>query len=190
MQETNDEKIKRFQRKNYSKIRKLNKKKSFSMTHDRLILKQNTRELLARKIQAEKWPRHSEVEEKWSTKVVEKLSLYRDVCMAILQLDELIHYITAEEMQKGIVPNKSEHEHVKKLYKQRELERQSKPKPNPKKLQSPDTTYGEVLQTRICKKCRKSETTFQARQKRSADEPTTYFFQCKDTINCKFSWHE
>jgi DNA-directed RNA polymerase subunit M/transcription elongation factor TFIIS len=145
--------------------------------------------LLAKKMKKEKWSVPPEKIKLWFEKVNEHMSHYRSFSVLQFQLDEIFHYLTLEELTNTIVPSKSEHNYVIQLYKsQSEAEIQLGMADHNKNLQSPDVTFKQVLTSALCPKC-KHEATSMTIQKRSADEPSQYFHECKNT-NCKWKWKE
>lgn len=92
------------------------------------------------------------------------------------QREEVLHYLTKEQLEQGIVSMQAEHEYLVSQY--------SLPTA-PSQLRTPVETFGEKTATPPCVKCKSRDTTFFAIQNRSADEPTSYFFQCN---TCRHSW--
>jgi len=148
--------------------------------------------LLKRKMAQENWNPDVLPPEKiknWCEKLNEHMYHYTSLSILQFQLDELIHYLTIDDILNGIIPSKSEHSYVIALYKQQsDTEVQSGVSDIHKKLQSPDITFGQILKSAACLRC-KHETTLITAQKRSPDEPQQYFHQCKN-INCRFQWKE
>lgn len=147
-------------------------------------------DMMLQKISRHQWHVHKTTVQKWLDKAHERMSHYRDLGVLMFQLDETIHYLTLQQLEAGIVPHKAEHAYVIELFKQQSAEEiLSSAKDFDKKLQTPEVTFGEKVSGIICKKCKRSEVTMQARQTRSADEPTSYFYQCKDS-KCNHRWKD
>lgn len=93
------------------------------------------------------------------------------------QLEEVLHYVTLEQVQNGDVPLQSEYDYLVREYKPALATRQP--------LKTPEDTFGEKTATRPCPKCHSRDTGFFAIQMRSADEPTSYLHYCN---TCKHNW--
>jgi len=148
-------------------------------------------DLLLRKIQKEKWTVEPEIIKKWFQKANERMSHYRSVNILTFQLDETIHYLTFDQLMSCTVPHKAENAYVVDLFKQLTSDEKLSPigKIYKDKLQKPADTFGEQVVGALCKKCRRSEAAFFALQTRSADEPTSYYWQCKDS-KCNHRWKD
>lgn len=148
-------------------------------------------DLLLKKIQKEHWNVAYETIEKWFQKANERMSHYRSVNVLKFQLDETIHYLTLDQLTNCIVPHKAENVYVVELYKQLTPDEKlsTTGKTYKDRLQKPADTFGEQIGGALCKKCKKSEAAMMAIQTRSADEPTSYYWQCKDS-KCNFAWKD
>lgn len=92
------------------------------------------------------------------------------------QKEEVLHYLTEEQVLKCIVCTQAEHEYLVSQHQQPSVLA---------RLPTPVETFGEKPATPPCVKCKSRDTTFFAIQNRSSDEPTSYFFQCN---SCMHSW--
>ena len=93
------------------------------------------------------------------------------------QLEEVLHYVTLEQVQQGYVPSQPEYEYLTRQY--QPTSSTSQP------IQTPEKTFGEKIVNRPCPRCHSTETGFLAAQLRSADEPTSYLFKCE---TCGYNW--
>ncbi len=139
---------------------------------------------LLKKISDEKWVVSHAVIQHWLDTLNQRMQQYRSPAVAAFQIEEAIHYLTLAELQACIVPIKPEYRVVKALYAEREATRV----PEKRGLQDPAITFGENIKARLCPKCR-TECRQQAIQKRSSDEPTSYYFQCK-SHKCGYGWKD
>lgn len=98
--------------------------------------------------------------------------------IAQLKRDELLHYVTAEDIRNLRVISNRDYLYLKQLF----VESQDK---NMSKLQTPEETFGEKVSSEPCRKCGSVETITMAIQVRSADEPTSYYSQCE---SCSHRW--
>ncbi len=121
---------------------------------------------------------------RWAEKVMEYMVFYKDEQLIRFQLDEITHYVTKQQILDGEVPNKPEQQYLIEMYRQHCVTHQAI-----SHLQSPVETFGQAVKGIICRKCRRSEATMQAIQTRSADEPTSYYYQCKDS-SCNHRWKD
>jgi DNA-directed RNA polymerase subunit M/transcription elongation factor TFIIS len=146
--------------------------------------------LLNQKVQKEQWVtdvNHSDIVRAWVKKVYEYTLHYTSLSVMQYQLEELLHYLTFEDFSQLRISANSEYQYITKLYLE-QGEKVQQTTGNQAYLQHPDVTFGEKVSSAICVKCKKSEATMQTRQTRSADEPSDYFFECKDTLNCGHRW--
>jgi len=148
-------------------------------------------DLLLKKIQKEKWSIEPEIIKKWFEKANERMSHYRTVNILTFQLDETIHYLTFDQLINCIVPHKAENAYVVELFKQLTPDEKlsSIGKIYKDRLQKPADTFGEQVPGPLCKKCKREEATMMSIQTRSADEPTSYYWQCKDS-KCNYAWKD
>ena len=164
--------------------------KSFE-SEENILREKIAHDLLLRKIHKENWVVTPEVIKKWFEKANERMSHYRSVNVLTFQLDETIHYLTLDQLLNCIVPHKAENAFVIDLFKQLSPDEKltSTGKIYKEKLQKPSDTFGEQVVGALCKKCKRSEAAFFALQTRSADEPTSYYWQCKDS-KCNHRWKD
>lgn len=99
------------------------------------------------------------------------LSLYNDEDLADFQRQEILHYCTDTSK----IPHNPELDYVISEYK-----KLSNVTIN---LQTPTQTFGEELKTQPCIKCKSTNVASQAIQTRSADEPTSYFHECRQCLH-------
>lgn len=93
------------------------------------------------------------------------------------QLEEILHYVTLEQVQNGEVSLQSEYDYLVRNYQPTLTTHQP--------LKTPEETFGEKIATRPCPKCHSRDTGFFAVQMRSADEPVSYLHYCN---TCKHNW--
>lgn len=93
------------------------------------------------------------------------------------QREEVLHYVTLEQVQTGVISLQSEYDYLVSQYQPALATTQP--------LQSPEQTFGEKTVTRPCPKCRSRDTTFFIVQLRSADEPSSVVHKCG---SCGHNW--
>jgi DNA-directed RNA polymerase subunit M/transcription elongation factor TFIIS len=93
-----------------------------------------------------------------------------------LKFDELFEYLTPDDVWNKRVSFNSELDHVKEMYR---LQRTNEINMNKNFLQTPQQTFGDELKSQICLHCQSHNTITMALQKRSSDEPTSYYIICK-----------
>jgi DNA-directed RNA polymerase subunit M/transcription elongation factor TFIIS len=95
------------------------------------------------------------------------------------QLEEVIYFVTAEEILKGIVNlNPDRSSMIQQFHSVTVSENSS--------LQTPEETFGKRLLSPQCIKCKGYNTISMQRQARSIDEPGRTDFQCLD--RCGHAW--
>lgn len=133
--------------------------------------------VVRQKVQDERWTELQDDQiEQWTAKLERYLS---HSTSANFQLAEILHYLKPIQIVSMTIPNQSEEEYLISLYKEHASTRQP--------LKTPQETFGEKIAIPACPKCKAQETSFFAIQKRSADEPTSYFYQC-GISSCGFFW--
>jgi DNA-directed RNA polymerase subunit M/transcription elongation factor TFIIS len=113
----------------------------------------------------------------WCRKVAARLNDYMNSDLAEFKCSEVLHYVTEDHVRQGFVNMHSDRTcvHLKTTV--------SEGAPFPK-LSSPEHTFGETTSTK-CLKCDSTKLLSMARQTRSSDEPTNYYFQC---LQCQHRW--
>lgn len=125
---------------------------------------------------------------KWVNTVWNQVSGMRRPGGSKYMVEELVHYVTIEELKSGKVATSPDQKCVEEAFSQLTAIELTEEEVNDL-LQSPDVTFGETLEKRPCRKCKKTNTLMFHLQARSVDEPTQTFFICLDT-GCKFKWKE
>lgn len=101
-------------------------------------------------------------------------------------LDELLPYVTLDDIRQGSINLQPEVLYVESLYRQRAALNASDQSSG---LQKPEVTFGAEVKVQLCRKCRVGECSIQVIQTRSADEPAYTFYTCKRNL-CKYTWKE
>lgn len=101
------------------------------------------------------------------------------------QKEEILHYLTEEQIKQKTVSTQAEYDYLVTQYQSQYQSQYQINTTTRHILKNPQDTFGEKIANRPCPKCSSRDTTFFAIQNRSADEPTSYFFQCS---NCQYSW--
>lgn len=161
-----------------------------SNSEDYDIRRNMIQNLLNQKIKTAQWiftENQTDICRAWVNKVYEYTLHYPSLSVMQFQLEELLHYLTLQDLLQLKISANSEYQYVAKLYLEKG-ESVMQISDNQAYLQNPDVTFGEKVPSAICIRCKKSEATMQMRQTRSADEPSDYFFECKDTLNCGYKW--
>lgn len=119
----------------------------------------------------------------WCSKACSVLNLYKQLSVAEFQLKEVLHYVTVEDIINLNVRVKSDEENIKKLFIEKTMPESTNKCSN--NLQSPEQTFGEEIKSDPCPKCKSTKTITMAMQRRSADEPVSYYSQC---FVCSMRW--
>jgi DNA-directed RNA polymerase subunit M/transcription elongation factor TFIIS len=143
-----------------------------------------SRTLLTRKVQEEEWNVSRSVMDQWILKVNLHMAHYRSFSVVQFQLEELIHYLTLDQLQNIIIPANSEQQCVIDMYKTMETEVEV---PTHQLLQDPEVTFGEKIKSPPCRKCKATNIATIPIQTRSSDEPTSYYYQCRQ---CNHRWKD
>jgi DNA-directed RNA polymerase subunit M/transcription elongation factor TFIIS len=86
-------------------------------------------------------------------------------------LDEILTYITKDDVRQGIVRENAERNYMSRVPRT-EVDYG---------LQDPDTTFGQHLDTRRCPRCKSStDVRWVTQQRRSIDEPITHVLLCQN----------
>jgi len=120
----------------------------------------------------------------WTTKLLEYLQHSGSASMVKFDAEEQIHYLDRNDVNQLKIPFEPEQRYMNRLYTQIFTEQR---KEQVTRLQPPNITFGEDYKSKFCKRCKKGECTMQKLQKRSADEPTSFYYQCKQ---CKYGWKD
>lgn len=143
--------------------------------------------LIQKKIQDKGWDVKPEVVTQWLQKLQRYVSHYKNLAVIRWQLEEIIHYLTLNQLQQLKIPSNGEHDCVVNHFRQLgPLQSSSRTEQSLQtRLQAPEETFGEKIETAPCGKCGGTNVTSLAIQTRSADEPTSYYYQCRD---CNARW--
>jgi DNA-directed RNA polymerase subunit M/transcription elongation factor TFIIS len=139
----------------------------------------STLEFLHQLLRDRGWKRDKKLDE-WADKVVRHMSHHTSISVVRFQLEEICHYLSEEDVNNKVVPLQNEHKFTALLYKEMDTTTAFT-------LQTPDETFGEHVDGTVCVNCKKTNVISMAIQKRSPDEPTSYFHQCPD---CNARWKD
>lgn len=118
---------------------------------------------------------------KWLNKLQRYMDDFSDQAMAKFQYDEIFQFVSRKDILKNRIPRDPELRYVQ--------EQAVPPLPDHKyKLQTPQETFGmtEAPKGERCVKCHSTNTGGpHTIQDRSIDEPSAYYFQCRD---CNHRW--
>lgn len=134
--------------------------------------------LLNDRITANAWVVPLATRTQWLNNLQRRIAQHRTPDVALFQIQEIVHYLTLDQLLNGTIPVKAEYEVVKKLYHELESRKDPRVLELERGLQDPSCTFGENIKAILCKACG-GECRMQARQKRAADEPTSYMIECK-----------
>ena len=150
------------------------------MTSVHTNIKPIVKQRLSKKIQLLNWSQVDSTHfEEWCKKTTSVLCLYRKLPVIMFQMDELFRYLLLSDVLENNVRIHRDEEHIHNLFIS-----SSNNKTN-LNLQSPEETFEEKVESDPCPKCRLTETLTIPIQRRSADEPISYYSQC---LNCKHRW--
>jgi len=140
--------------------------------------------LLDKKIKAEGWTVSSSLVKRWLKKVNLHMNHYRSISVVRFQLTEVVHYLLLEDLKTTHIPTHSEQRCVVTRYKAMETEPE---RAEHLLLQNTEQTYGEKIDSEPCRKCGDTNVATIPIQKRSPDEPTSYYYQCRE---CNHTWKD
>lgn len=118
--------------------------------------------------------------QRWVDNVEERVACYSPE-VSEFQLAEILHYATLQDVQDGYVPVQGEQRYLLANY-------ENIPaidNPTQKLLQSPEITFGVVIESPPCPKCRETNVTATSVQDRKSDEATSTHYHCPD---CGHAW--
>lgn len=116
----------------------------------------------------------------WVDYVEERVACY-SADVAQFQLAEILHYATVSDVKNGYVPVQGEIRYLLKNYESLP----AAPNPNQDLLQNPEVTFGMVIESPPCQKCRQTNVTATSVQDRKSDEATSTHYHCPD---CGHAW--
>jgi DNA-directed RNA polymerase subunit M/transcription elongation factor TFIIS len=148
---------------------------------------QEAHRLLSEKARLHQWELPEAAAQAWLAELSKRVAHYQNFALLTFHLSEIIHYATYDQVVQGIVPIRPEYSYLMDLYRSTALKKHEM-SATPW-LQSPDETFGEKISSYKCRKCKVGECTMQALQTRSADEPTSYYYQCKNP-DCKHTFKD
>jgi DNA-directed RNA polymerase subunit M/transcription elongation factor TFIIS len=108
----------------------------------------------------------------WTESLLEVLLLHYQNGSHWFQLDEILHYVTLEDIHTNVVGLNRDYEFTKELFLQHPEEAEDP------RLQTPDETFGENTGSQRCPVCKGTDTVTMSRQVRCADEPTSEYVYC------------
>lgn len=120
----------------------------------------------------------------WIKKVHGYTNHYNSLDVIHFQLSEICHYVTVNDIAEGKIPLQRDKSYVKQMYVQKRLNDEED-----KLYQKPYETFGEKVHGMKCinKHCNQSDVVICPIQTRSSDEPTSYFYECR---NCNRKWKD
>lgn len=105
-----------------------------------------------------------------------------DIISAKKTAETIIHYSDENDIKSGEIRTQPEIDYIKSVY-----SKVSTGLDHKTKLQTPTETFGIELDGKQCRKCKNKNVSMMPMQKRSADEPMNYFYECRD---CSAKWKE
>jgi len=113
----------------------------------------------------------------WAHKLIRYHASIGSKTLAQSQCDEILHYLTAKDIEDNVIPRDPELRYVRQLPAEHDLDETFS-------LQSPEITFGggEKPAGVKCKNpngCPSMDTSVVPKQVRSIDEPTSYYYQCR-----------
>ncbi len=117
--------------------------------------------------------------EKWSRYLVDFMSHYQQDVHFKFELVDIVARLTEDDILLLKLPSATSADLSLPADMQSDIQSE--------RLQSPDITFGKTVRAAMCPKCKLSEMTMQAIQKRAIDEPTQYFYQCLSS-QCGFTY--
>lgn len=125
-----------------------------------------------------------ETKQAYFKKLFLNATYYKSLSVVHFQLQEIMHYLTLENIEKMEIPVNPELAYVGKMYMETEFKDDIECHG---RLQTPEETFGEDIETPPCRKCKDTNIAIIPIQKRSADEPTSYYYQCR---KCNHRWKD
>jgi DNA-directed RNA polymerase subunit M/transcription elongation factor TFIIS len=142
-------------------------------------------EALTAKVTTCSWEVPPSVIHDWVVRAEPVLRLFKTPEQRTFHMEEIMHYITLSDVISGKVYMGYDTDHVNHLF---ASDGKYGCKENLSEcLQTPEQTFGEKVTSEPCKKCQSDNTITLAIQRKSADEPVSYYTQC---LNCNCRWRK
>lgn len=125
---------------------------------------------------------HESLLQEWLRLVFDRRRHYTSPSEFEFYLDELLPYVTLDDIRQGSINLQPEVMYVESLYRQRAAEMTASD--HSSGLQKPEVTFGAEVKVEHCHKCKIGECEIQIRQLRSGDEPAETLYICKRSL-CK-----
>ena len=121
----------------------------------------------------------------WCEVAVSKLSMIPNKTLISFQLDEILHYLQKEDILRGLVNMNRDMDHVLQMYNEQVELGSPGLFADRDRLKEPEDVIGKKIGSVMCPKCKLTDTLLTPRQARSADEPTSEYYQC---LKCSHRW--